>query len=96
VAEIFIRRDAVSDQLLQLLRLWETPLLLAGKDCLPIEPNFKNPTRARDQRHLPDAVLKSSQQFLRHPCRAQEPAALSAVFDFKARFHENQKVTGDW
>ena len=38
---------------------------------------------------LHDAVLKSSQQLLRHPRRAQEPAALSAVFDFQARCHNS-------
>src|SRR5262245_48403362 len=88
MAEVLIRRDAISDQPLQLLRLRETPLPLTGEDRLPIKPNFKNPARARDQRHLADAVLKSSQQFLRHPRRPQEPTALSAVFDFQARRHD--------
>jgi hypothetical protein len=87
VAEILIRRDAVSNLLLQLLRLRETPFLLTGKDRLPIESNFKNPAPARDQRHLSDAVLKSSQQLLSHPRRSQEPAALSAVFNFQTRRH---------
>src|SRR5262245_44730013 len=88
MAEILIRRDSISDQPLQLLRLGETSLLLTGKDRFPIKPHFKNPARARDQCNLADAVLKSSQQLLGHPRRAQEPAALSAVFDFQARRHD--------
>src|SRR5262245_8837845 len=99
VTETLIRCDAISDQPLQLLRLRETSLLLTGKDRLAIEPNLKNSSRAGDQRYLPDDVFKSSQQLLRQPRCPQEPAALSAVFDFHARCHGalfSSRYVSDW
>src|SRR5262249_30167381 len=82
--ERLVGRDAVAHPLLQLLDVGEPPLRLARPHRIAVDAYLEDAAGARPQRHLADLLFEGGQQLLRHPGGAQQPSALSAVFDLHA------------
>lgn len=85
MTEIAARRDDVAHTLFQFLDLGKASFGGARPDGLLVNPDVKNSAAARLQRNLADVAGKRREQFLRHPGRAKQPAALGAIFDLNAR-----------
>lgn len=89
MAEAAVRRNAVANELLQFLHLRKSAFAGARPDRRAVDADFEYAAGAGLQRDFADFRLERREQFLRHPRRAQQPAALRAVFDLDARrFHE--------
>src|SRR5262249_28199160 len=74
--------DAVAHALLDLPHLGEAALLLARPDDLFVHADLENTARrVRGQDHGANLLREGRQQLLRHPTRAQAPAAQPAVDD---------------
>ena len=86
MAEIFFRRDFITQQLFDFFRFWKAVLLFARKQCLAVYADFKDAACAWNQRDFAQFLLEGGEEFLRQPGGAQQPAALRAVFDFNAGF----------
>src|SRR6516162_961989 len=75
-------RDAVADELLDLLDFRKAATLLPRPDDLVINAHLKDATGPiGGERHRADFLCKRGQQLLRHPARPQAPAAQSAIGD---------------
>src|SRR6516162_2510739 len=75
-------RDAVADELLDLLDFRKAPTLLPRPDDLVINAHLKDATGPiGGERHRAEFLGKRGQQLLRHPARPQAPAAQSAIGD---------------
>src|SRR5262249_20589165 len=85
MAQISAGSDAVADELFQLLHVGKAPGGGAGPDFEAIDTGGEDAARAWDQRHFTQFVGEGGEEFLRHPCGAQQPAALGAVLDLEAR-----------
>ena len=81
----FFWRDAVPDQLSSFFDLWEATFIRAGPDHIMVNANLEYAASARYQCEFATLGREGSQELLRHPGRAQQPAALGAVFDFDPR-----------
>ena len=79
-----MRGDVVADELLELLDVGEAAVGGARPDGFGVEADFENASRAGPQGDFAQLGFKGGEQLLRHPGRAKQPAALSAVFDFDA------------
>src|SRR5262249_29595263 len=83
-------RDAVADELLELLDFRKAATLLARPDDLVINAHLKDATGPiRGQRHGAELLGKRGQQLLRHPARPQAPAAQSAIGDLDHGDHRH-------
>src|SRR5437773_11941383 len=83
--QLLLRSDPMAVALFQLLELGEPPLRLARPDRLVREAHVEDTPRPGAQRHGTDLPFESRQALLRRPGGAQEPAALRAIYDLKAR-----------
>src|SRR5829696_4794036 len=80
-----IRSDAISNELLELLQLGKPTLARARPDHLTVERHLEDALISRTQRDFGELPLEGDEQLLRHPRRAQEPAAAGTVGDLDAR-----------
>ena len=67
VPQISPGRDAVADELLDLLGFGVTPGLLLVPQPLAVQPYFEYAAGAGNQRHLAKIVGEGREQLLRHP-----------------------------
>src|SRR5262245_40818134 len=75
-------RDAVADELFDLLDSRKAATLLARPDDLVINAHLEDAAGPiRSERHGAELLGKRGQQLLRHPARPQAPAAQSAIGD---------------
>src|SRR5688500_15453588 len=81
VAERALRRDTITDQLLELLELGKPPGVGTGPDRLVVERDLEDPLGARAEGDLGELALERHEQLLRHPRRAEQPATARAVRD---------------
>ena len=81
VTERSLRRDAIADELLELLELRKAPLGCTRPYHRIVELDLEHPLRARTQRDLGELALESDEELLGHPRRAEKPAAFGAVRD---------------
>ena len=84
MAEAFVRRSKIADDLLQLLDIRETAFFLAAPDKVSVDADIKGASRRRRQGHTAEFPFKGRQKLLSIPGGAQQPAALRAVPD---RYH---------
>src|SRR3984893_11161853 len=88
-------RDAVADELFDLLDFRKAAPLLPRPDDLVINAHLKDTTGPiRGERHGAELLGKRGQQLLRHPARPQAPAAQSAIgdLDHGADGHSRRRV----
>lgn len=81
-----LRIDAIPDQLLDFPGFRETLRLFARKNQFIVETDIEYAAAAGYQTDPLQIMLERGQQFLRHPCRTQEPAALRAILDLQLMF----------
>src|SRR3990172_3418550 len=81
--EVTAGGDAVTQALLDLLRLREAALRLARPQRLAVQPHLEDAALAGDERDLAQLLDEGRQQLLRQPGGAQQPAALGAVLDLE-------------
>ena len=90
-------RDAIADQLLDLLQFRKAALLLARPDDLALNTHLEDAAGGvRRERHGADLLGKRGQKLLRHPARPETPTTESAVGDFDRGFgsHGGLGATG--
>src|SRR5512147_3097196 len=81
MSEAAIRRDAIADALLELLRLRKAAFNRARPYDFLAQANLVDPFSTRPQRDLRQLLLEGDEQLLRHPGRAQQPATARAIGD---------------
>ena len=85
MAEQFCWRNAVADKLLEHLDFRKTALLFTRPEELPTNTYFENAAGSGDQGDFADFIGECGEKFLDHPGRAQQPAALGAIFNLDTR-----------
>src|SRR6476661_1028993 len=85
VSQGAIGGDPVAHALLELLQLRESAFGGAGPDGLAVEGDLEDAFVAGPERDFRELALERREELLRHPRRAEEPAAARAVCDLDAR-----------
>ena len=85
MAQASVRGDFISYGLFEGFDFRKTALFMARPDQFIIQPYVKDAASTRNQGHFPQFIGKSGEQFLRHPARPQEPAALPTIDDLDPR-----------
>ncbi len=92
--KVALRVDLIAYALLEYLGFRESTIRLALPDLHAIAGDAKRPAGRRLQRHFTQVLGKRTQQFLRKPCRAQQPLALGAIGDNDLGFVNRHSLIG--